>query len=128
MRKIVSTPGAPHAIGPYSQAVESRGGRTVWLSGQIPLDPATGALVAGDVVAQAERVMENLGAVLAAAGAGFHDVVRCTIYLADLGDFAAVNEVYGRRFPKDPPARVTVQVAALPRGARIEIDAVAVVE
>ena len=128
MRKIVSTPGAPQAIGPYSQAVESRGGRTLWLSGQIPLDPGTGQLVQGDVAAQAERVMENLGAVLAAAGAGFHHVVRCTIYLADLGDFATVNEVYGRRFPRDPPARVTVQVAALPRGSRIEIDAVAVVE
>ena len=128
MRRIVSSPAAPKAIGPYSQAVESRGTRTVWLSGQIPLDPATGELVPGDVAAQAERVMENLGAVLAAAGAGFHDVVRCTVYLADLADFAKVNEVYGRRFPKDPPARATVQVAALPRGARVEIDAVAVLE
>ncbi|HEX9242177.1 MAG TPA: Rid family detoxifying hydrolase [Anaeromyxobacter sp.] len=128
MRRIVSSPAAPKAIGPYSQAIESRGTRTLWLSGQIPLDPATGELVPGDVAAQAERVMENLGAVLAAAGAGFHDVVRCTVYLADLADFAKVNEVYGRRFPKDPPARATVQVAALPRGARVEIDAVAVLE
>lgn len=126
MRTPVSTAGAPKAIGPYSQAIDVRGGRTLWLSGQIPLDPATGELVPGDVAAQTEQVMENLGAVLAAAGAGFHDVVRCTIYLVDLADFARVNEVYGRRFPKDPPARATVQVAALPRGARVEIDAVAV--
>jgi 2-iminobutanoate/2-iminopropanoate deaminase len=128
MRNPVSSPGAPKAIGPYSQAIEARGARTLWLSGQIPLDPTTGELVQGDIAAQAERVMENLGAVLAAAGAGFHDVVRCTIYLTDLGDFARVNEVYGRRFPKDPPARATVQVAALPRGVRIEIDAVAVLD
>jgi len=128
MRKPVSSPGAPKAIGPYSQAIEASGARTVWLSGQIPLDPATGELVPGDVAAQTERVMENLAAVLAAAGAGFHDVVRCTIFLADLADFAKVNEVYGRRFPKDPPARATVQVAALPRGARVEIDAVAVLD
>jgi len=128
MPKPVSSAGAPKAIGPYSQAIEARGARTLWLSGQIPLDPATGELVAGDVAAQTERVMENLGAVLAAGGAGFHDVVKCTIYLADLADFAKVNEVYGRHFQKDPPARATVQVAALPRGARVEIDAVAVVD
>jgi 2-iminobutanoate/2-iminopropanoate deaminase len=128
MRKVVTSPGAPKAIGPYSQAIEASGGRTLWLSGQIPLDPATGELVPGDVAAQAERVMENLAAVLAAAGAGFQHVVRCTIYLADLADFARVNEVYARRFPKDPPARATVQVAALPRGARVEIDAVAVLD
>jgi 2-iminobutanoate/2-iminopropanoate deaminase len=128
MREVVTSPGAPRAIGPYSQAIAARGSRTVWLSGQIPLDPATGELVPGDVVAQTERVMENLAAVLAAAGAGLHHVVRCTIYLADLADFAKVNEVYGRRFPKDPPARATVQVAALPRGARVEIDAVAVLD
>jgi 2-iminobutanoate/2-iminopropanoate deaminase len=126
MRKPVSTSAAPKAIGPYSQAVEARGSRTLWLSGQVALDPATGELLKGDVVAQAERVMESLGAVLAAGGASFEDVVRCTIYLVDLADFAKVNEVYGRRFPKDPPARATVQVAALPRGARVEIDAVAV--
>jgi 2-iminobutanoate/2-iminopropanoate deaminase len=128
MRKVVASAGAPKAIGPYSQAIEASGARTLWLSGQIPLDPATGELVQGDVAAQAERVMDNLAAVLAAAGAGFQHVVRCTIYLADLADFAKVNEVYGRRFPKDPPARATVQVAALPRGARVEIDAVAVLD
>ncbi len=128
MRNPIATPEAPKAIGPYSQAIEARGARTLWLSGQIPLDPATGELVPGDVAAQAARVMENLRAVLAAAGAGFEHVVRCTIYLADLADFAKVNEVYGRCFPADPPARVTVQVAALPRGARVEIDAVAVLD
>jgi 2-iminobutanoate/2-iminopropanoate deaminase len=128
MRRSVHSPAAPKAIGPYSQAVEARGARTLWLSGQIPLDPATGELVSGDVGAQTARVMENLRAVLAAAGGGFEHVVRCTIFLADLADFAAVNEVYGRCFPRDPPARATVQVAALPRGARVEIDAVAVLD
>ncbi len=128
MRTPISSAGAPRAIGPYSQAIEARGARTLWLSGQIPIDPATGEMVAGDVAAQTARVMENLGAVLAVAGAGFHHVVKCTIYLADLADFAQVNEVYGRHFPKDPPARATVQVAALPRGAKVEIDAVAVLE
>jgi 2-iminobutanoate/2-iminopropanoate deaminase len=128
VRRKIESAGAPKAIGPYSQAVEARGARTLWLSGQIPLDPATGELVAGDVAAQTARVMENLRAVLAAAGAGLEHVVRCTIYLADLADFAKVNEVYGRAFPADPPARATVQVAALPRGARVEIDAVAVLD
>lgn len=123
MKTIISTPNAPAAIGPYSQAVEANG--MVFLSGQIPLDPATGQMIEGDVVTQAERVMLNLEAVLAAAGCSFADVVRSGIFLADLGDFAKVNEVYGRRFPKDPPARATVQVAALPRGARVEIDMIA---
>lgn len=127
MKSVLSSPGAPRAIGPYSQGIASSSGRTLWLSGQIPLDPATGELVAGDVAAQARRVMENLGAVLAAGGAGFGDVVRATIYLVDLADFAKVNEVYGACFPGEPPARATVQVAALPRGARVEIDCVAVV-
>ena len=126
MHTPVIAPGAPKAIGPYSQAVEARGTRTLWLSGQIALDPATGELVPGDVAAQTERVMENLGAVLAAAGAGFHHVVRCTIFLADLADFGVVNAIYGKAFPGSPPARATVQVAALPRGARVEIDAIAV--
>jgi 2-iminobutanoate/2-iminopropanoate deaminase len=127
VKRPIATSSAPKAIGPYSQAVEARGGRTIWLSGQIALDPATGQLVPGDVVAQTERVMANLGAVLAAAGAGFEHVVRCGIFLADMADFAKVNEVYQRSFPRDPPARSTVQVAGLPRGARVEIDAVAVV-
>ena len=120
----VSTEKAPQAIGPYSQAIVA--GDLVFTSGQIPLDPKTQQIVQGDARAQAERVMENLSAVLAAAGASFATVVKTTIFLADLNDFAAVNEVYGKRFPNAPPARSTVQVAALPKGARVEIDLVAV--
>jgi 2-iminobutanoate/2-iminopropanoate deaminase len=104
-----------------------RAGDLVFLSGQIPLDPATGAVVIGDVAAQTRQVMDNLGAVLHAAGATFAHVVRATIYLVDLGDFAKVNEVYGSYFSKEPPARATVQVAALPRGASVEIDMIAYV-
>jgi 2-iminobutanoate/2-iminopropanoate deaminase len=127
-RQTVSSSQAPRAIGPYSQAVVASGAHTVYCSGQIGLDPATGDLVgAGDVRAEADRVMKNLGAVLAAAGASFDAVVKTTIFLADLGDFAAVNEVYGGYFPSAPPARATVQVAGLPRGARLQIDAIAVV-
>jgi len=99
----------------------------IFLSGQIPLDPATGALVEGDITAQTERVMQNLRNVLQAAGCGFDQVVRCGIFLTDLNDFAKVNEVYGRFFAENPPARSTVQVSALPKGARVEIDAIAVV-
>jgi 2-iminobutanoate/2-iminopropanoate deaminase len=121
----VHTDQAPGAIGPYSQAVQVQAGRLLFLSGQIPLDPSSGELVAGDISVQTERVMENLGAVLRAASLDFQDVVRCTIYLVDLGEFSAVNSVYGRYFPASPPARATVQVSALPRGARVEIDAVA---
>ena len=124
MKRAVSTTQAPAAIGPYSQAVEANG--LVFLSGQIPLDPATGALVSGDIARQTEQVMANLEAVLRQAGCGFDDAVRSTIYLTDLGDFATVNEVYGRRFTQVPPARATVQVAALPKGARVEIDLIAV--
>jgi len=124
-RQVVTSPEAPKAIGPYSQAIAVPAGRLVFLSGQIPLDPATGEIVPGDVAAQAERVMLNLQAVLAAAGLSFEHVARTTIYLTDLADFARVNEVYGRYFPKAPPARVTVQVCALPRGAKVEIDAIA---
>ena len=120
----ISSGGAPRAIGPYSQGIKA--GNMVFLSGQIPLDPKSGELVKGDIAAQTERVMQNLEAVLAAAGLSFEHVVRCTIYLMDLGDFAAVNEVYGRYFPANPPARATVQVAGLPKGARVEIDAIAV--
>jgi 2-iminobutanoate/2-iminopropanoate deaminase len=123
MKKIYGTKDAPAAIGPYSQAVEAGG--FVFCSGQIPLDPATGQLVEGDVAAQTQRVMENLRAVLAAARLGCEHVVRTTIYLVDLADFPRVNEVYGQWFSLNPPARATVQVAALPRGARVEIDAVA---
>ena len=124
-RKVIHSDGAPKAIGPYSQAIQVDAGKMTFLSGQIPLDPKSGQVVEGDVVAQAERVMKNLEAVLAAAGLDFSHVVRCGIFLTDLGDFAKVNEVYGRYFPTNPPARATVQVAALPRGARIEIDCVA---
>jgi 2-iminobutanoate/2-iminopropanoate deaminase len=125
-RKAIHSDQAPKAIGPYSQAVQVEAGKMTFLSGQIPLDPATMEMVQGDVVAQAERVMENLKAVLAAGGLDFSHVVRCTIYLTDLGDFARVNEVYGRYFTGAPPARATVQVAALPRGSKVEIDAIAV--
>ncbi len=123
MKEAITSSDAPKAIGPYSQAV--RAGGLVFLSGQIPLDPRTGELVAGDVRAQADRVLDNLAAVLHAAGLSFEQVVKTTIYLTDLADFGAVNEVYGKRFGAVPPARATVQVAALPRGAKVEIDAVA---
>ena len=126
-RSVVSTPRAPAAIGPYSQAV--RAGQFLFLSGQIPLDADAGELVGGDdVEAQAAQVMKNLGEVLAAAGAGFANVVKTTIFLVDLADFAQVNQVYGAAFDGlDPPARSTVQVAALPRGALVEIEAIALV-
>ena len=122
-KTVVQTPAAPAAIGPYSQAIVS--GDLVFTSGQIPLDPATGQLVTGDIKAMTERVMDNLEAVLGAAGCGFGDVVKTTIFLAEMGDFAAVNEVYGKRFPAQPPARSTVQAAALPRGARVEVECIA---
>jgi 2-iminobutanoate/2-iminopropanoate deaminase len=126
-REIVATPSAPAAIGPYSQAVVVHGGRTLYSSGQIALDPATGTLVgAGDVRAQTLRVLDNLAAVLAAAGMSFADVVKAQIFLADMGDFAAVNELYARRFAAAPPARSTVQVARLPKDTLVEIDVVAV--
>jgi 2-iminobutanoate/2-iminopropanoate deaminase len=122
--RAIASPHAPAAIGPYSQAVQAGG--LVFCSGQIPLDPQTGALVEGTIGVQTDRVMNNLKAVLEAAGLGFADVVRTTIYLVDLGDFAAVNEAYGAWFGPTPPARATVQVSALPKGARVEIDAIAV--
>lgn len=122
---IIHSDQAPRAIGPYSQAV--RAGNTLYLSGQTPLDPATGKLVEGDISAQARRVFENLKAVLAAADAGFADVVRVGIYLTDLGNFAAVNDVMKQYFAEPYPARSTIGVAALPLGAAVEIDLVAVV-
>jgi 2-iminobutanoate/2-iminopropanoate deaminase len=126
-RSIVSTPHAPAAIGPYSQAV--RAGGFVFLSGQIPLDPQSGEMVGGtDVEAQTKQVMSNLKAVLEAAGSSFGKVVKTTIFLTDLGDFTRVNKIYGSYFEGiDPPARATVQVAALPRGAKVEIEATAFV-
>jgi 2-iminobutanoate/2-iminopropanoate deaminase len=127
-RQTVTTPDAPKAIGPYAQAVSATG-RMVFCSGQIPLDPKTGEIVgAGDVREQTERVMQNLAAVLKAAGATLSHVTKTTIFLTDLQDFAAVNEVYARHVGADPPARATVQVAGLPRGASVEIEAIAVVE
>ncbi len=126
-REVIRTADAPQAIGPYSQAIAVRGGRTVYTSGQIPLDPQTMQIVGeGDVVAQTERVMANLAAVLAAAGVGFEHVVRSGIFLADMGHFAQVNEMYSRRFESAPPARSTVQVAYLPKGVLVEIDMIAV--
>jgi reactive intermediate/imine deaminase len=118
----ISTEQAPAAIGPYSQAV--RRGSFVFLSGQIPLDPATGQLVEGDIAAQARRVFDNLRAVCAAAGGSFEDVVRVGIYLTDLGDFAAVNAVMAENFAAPFPARSTIEVSALPRGAQVEVDAI----
>jgi 2-iminobutanoate/2-iminopropanoate deaminase len=125
-KQIIHTAEAPQAIGPYSQAV--RVGNLVFLSGQIPLDPASGNIVDGDITVQTRRVMENLGAVLRAAGAGFAEVVKTTIFLADLGHFSKMNEVYGGYFTSEPPARATVQVGALPRGVLIEIDMIAYLE
>jgi 2-iminobutanoate/2-iminopropanoate deaminase len=122
-RTAIQTASAPAAIGPYSQAI--RAGGLLFCSGQIALDPATGALVEGDVAAQTERVMANLRAVLEAAGADLSAVVKTTIYLADLGDFAEVNRIYGTFFAATPPARATIQVSALPLGARVEIEAIA---
>jgi 2-iminobutanoate/2-iminopropanoate deaminase len=122
-KQVIHSSDAPQAIGPYSQAV--RVGNLVFLSGQIPLDPASGNIVDGDIVVQTRRVMDNLGAVLRAAGASFAEVVKSTIFMADLGHFSKMNEVYGSYFPSEPPARATVQVGALPRGVLIEIDMIA---
>lgn len=122
-RRSIATDGAPKAIGPYSQAIVS--GDLIFLSGQIPLDPATGELVRGSLEAEVARVLDNIRAVLDAAGAGLGDVVRTTVYLADMADFQAMNEVYAKVFADARPARSTVQVAGLPRGARVEIDVIA---
>ncbi len=121
-RHPIATDKAPAAIGPYSQAVRS--GKTVFLSGQIPLDPATGQLVEGDIAAQSRRVFDNLQAVCQAAGGSLEDVMRIGIYLTDLGDFAAVNAVMAEYFSAPYPARSTIEVAGLPRGARVEVDAI----
>ena len=123
MKQLITSPDAPKAIGPYSAAL--RAGQLLFVSGQIALDPATGQMVDGDVSAQTRRVMENLGALLKAGGLSFASVVRTTIFLADMNDFANVNEVYGTYFSEPFPARATVQVARLPRDARVEIDLVA---
>ena len=124
--KTVSTPNAPAAIGPYSQAVVSHG--FAFLSGQIALDPATGQLIAAsDIAPQTQRVLDNMKAVLEACGSSFAQVVKTTVYLKDMGEFAAMNEVYARYFPQNAPARSTVEAARLPRDVRVEIDCIAVV-
>ncbi len=123
MKHAISSQDAPKAIGPYSQAV--RAGQLLFVSGQVALDPATGQIVAGDIAAQTRRVFDNLGAVLKAGGRSFADVVRTTVFLADMNDFAAVNDVYGTYFSEPYPARATVQVARLPKDARVEIDLIA---
>jgi 2-iminobutanoate/2-iminopropanoate deaminase len=124
-KEIIHTDHAPVAAGPYSQAV--RTGNLLFLAGQVGLNPATGALVDGGIEAQTERVMQNLAAVLAAAGTSFANVVKTTVFLADIADFTAMNEVYGRFVMPNPPARSTFQVAALPRGAKVEIEMIAVI-
>ena len=122
-RQAVATDKAPKAIGPYSQAV--RAGNLLFVSGQVPIDPATGALIEGDIAAQTHRVMRNLSAILEAAGASMDQVVRCTVYLADMNDFAAMNDVYGSYFSQPAPARATIQAVRLPKDARVEIDVIA---
>ena len=123
MRQAIATDQAPKAIGPYSQAIKA--GNLLYCSGQIPLDPATGALVQGDLAAQTRRVLDNVGAILAAAGTSFDRVVKTTVFLADMNDFAAMNEVYATYFTPPAPARSTVAAAGLPKGARIEIEVIA---
>ncbi len=125
MKQVISTDKAPGAIGPYSQAIRS--GNMIFCSGQIPIDPATGEFVSQDVTQQTEQVFENLKAVLEAAGATLNDVVKTTVFLADMGEFAAMNDVYARHFVENKPARATVQAARLPRDARVEIECIAVV-
>jgi 2-iminobutanoate/2-iminopropanoate deaminase len=123
VREAVSTSSAPAAIGPYSQAISAGG--FLFVSGQIPLDPATGTLVDGDIAAQTHRVLQNLGEILKAGGSSFDAVVRTTVYLADMNDFSAMNEVYATYFSTPAPARATIQAARLPRDARVEIDLIA---
>ena len=125
MREVITAPDAPQALGAYSPAIKA--GNLLFVSGQIPMDPATGRLVDGDIIAQADQVMRNLTALLRAAGLGFEHVVRTTVFMADMEEFAAMNEVYARYIVAPPPARATVQVARLPRDVRIEIDLIAVI-
>jgi 2-iminobutanoate/2-iminopropanoate deaminase len=123
MRESISTPEAPAAIGPYSQAIKA--GEYLFVSGQIPIDPATGSLIAGSVADQTHRVFQNLGAILVAAGVSFDRVVKTNVYLLDMADFAAMNEVYATYFPSPAPARATIQAARLPRDVKVEIDLIA---
>ena len=122
-KEVISTEGAPKAIGPYSQAI--RAGGFIFTSGQVAIDPATQQVIAGDVAAQTDRVLKNLAAILQASGSGLEKVVRCTVFLKNMGDFAAMNEVYGRYFKDAPPSRSTVEVARLPKDVLVEIDAIA---
>lgn len=123
MREVISTDRGPKAIGPYSQAIRANG--FVFVSGQIPFDPATSQLIEGDIARQTERVLENLKGIVEAAGSSLERVVKTTVYLKDIADFTAMNEVYARYFPANPPARATVEVARLPRDARVEIELIA---
>lgn len=123
MRDVIATDQAPKAIGPYSQAIRAAG--LIFTSGQVALDPATQQVVAGDVAAQTDRVLKNLSAVLQASGSNIEKVLRCTVFLKNMGDFAAMNEVYGRYFTQAPPARSTVEVARLPKDVLVEIDVIA---
>jgi 2-iminobutanoate/2-iminopropanoate deaminase len=125
VKEVIATDRGPKAIGPYSQAIRANG--FLFVSGQIPLDPSTQQLLAGDVRAQTERVLENVKGILEAAGSSLDRVVRASVFLADMNDFAAMNEVYGRYFQAQPPARTAVQVARLPRDARVEMDVIALV-
>lgn len=124
-KEIISTKEAPAAVGPYSQGI--RTGNMVFTAGQIPLDPATGKMLADDITIQTEQVLKNLTAVLEAGGSSLENVIKCTVFLQDMGEFGAMNAVYGQFFTENPPARSAVQVAALPLGARVEIEAIAVV-
>ena len=125
VREIIQTASAPQAIGPYSQAVKTNG--LVFASGQIPIDPTTGQFVAGGIEEQTEQVLKNLSAVLEAAGSGLNRVIKTTVFLADMQEFSAMNDVYGRFFNQDPPARATVEASRLPRDAKVEIEAIALV-
>ena len=125
MREAITAPDAPQAMGAYSPAI--RAGNLLFVSGQIPIDPASGSLVTGDIAAQTDRVMRNIAALLRAAGLGFDHVVRCTVFLSDMNEFGGMNEVYGRYIVDPPPARATVQVARLPRDVKVEIDVIAVI-
>ena len=124
MKHAISSPGAPKAIGPYSPAI--RAGQLLFVSGQVAIDPATGNMITGGIADQTRRALDNIGELLLAAGRSFGDVVRTTVYLADMNDFAAMNEVYGRYFTENKPARATVQAARLPRDAKVEIECIAI--
>lgn len=128
MREVIKTSSAPAAIGPYSQGIRVSAGKMLFTAGQVPLDPATGQMVTGDIKAQTRRVLENVKAILQAAGASFEHVVKTTVFMTDLNEFAAMNEVYAEFFATNPPARSTVEVRALPKGAKVEIETMAIIE